>query len=457
MEALAMNRNLTETAVVYGPVTGALPTRKLPGVGPGLPAAEALREFLRPDYAGRFRCTASACEDTCCQGWGVPIDQATYEKYRSSPEMRPFVGTLVVLNTNAPTTRDYARIASTPTGACGFLDADRMCGIQKRMGEAMLSTTCAVYPRAVSTRGGVVEKALNLSCPEAARLVLLDGDLLGMDEPSLRGPGRHYLPFWDARGAVRGRADAAAVREFSVLLLRDRSYPLWQRVYLLGTLVRRLDAARGTEPADVWCERNAAALGGLLAEHARLAATGRMRLAMEEIAAEPGLQLELTAELLRLRMAGPPVPQRFLECLECFEVGMRFATATSEQELLGGYDAGRRAFFEPLLNSQPALLENYLINHIFKNNFPFGARSGGGPVDVEAELIQLALHAMLVRTLLIGIARHFGADFAAAHAVKLVQSLARAVEHNREFLDMGGAVGRERGLVSARVAASLLR
>jgi len=37
------------------------------------------------DYAERFRCIGSACEDTCCKGWGIPIDREAYEKYRNLP------------------------------------------------------------------------------------------------------------------------------------------------------------------------------------------------------------------------------------------------------------------------------------------------------------------------------------------------------------------------------------
>ena len=34
---------------------------------------------IRPFYAENFHCIGSACEDTCCRGWSVPIEKATYE------------------------------------------------------------------------------------------------------------------------------------------------------------------------------------------------------------------------------------------------------------------------------------------------------------------------------------------------------------------------------------------
>ena len=40
---------------------------------------------LRANYAESFRCIGSACEDTCCQGWSVPIDQAAYRMPKLAP------------------------------------------------------------------------------------------------------------------------------------------------------------------------------------------------------------------------------------------------------------------------------------------------------------------------------------------------------------------------------------
>ena len=37
--------------------------------------------MLVPQYVRKFACIGGACEDTCCQGWRVPIDKETYKKY----------------------------------------------------------------------------------------------------------------------------------------------------------------------------------------------------------------------------------------------------------------------------------------------------------------------------------------------------------------------------------------
>src|SRR5580698_9334351 len=89
------------------------------------------RAYLRPQYVESFRCIGSACEDTCCPGWSVPIDQATYEKY-----------TAIVPNPEGTKRSDFARIRTTSTAACFFLDEERLCTIQKQHGPSLLSHTC---------------------------------------------------------------------------------------------------------------------------------------------------------------------------------------------------------------------------------------------------------------------------------------------------------------------------
>src|SRR3984957_745166 len=113
------------------------------------------RAYLRPQYVDQFRCIGSACEDTCCQGWSVPIDQATYEKYTAIETMKPHLGTVIVLNPEGAKRSDFARIRTTTTSACFFHDEERLCTIQKQFGPELLSTTCATYPRSITNSSGV--------------------------------------------------------------------------------------------------------------------------------------------------------------------------------------------------------------------------------------------------------------------------------------------------------------
>jgi lysine-N-methylase len=441
-----------------------LPQRRTPPVKlPGRSVPRLPREYPRPAYSERFHCIASQCEDTCCKDWQVPIDRATYEKYRSVEALKPHLGTLIVLNTNQLTSMDYARIPLSTHQKCTFLDGEQLCGIQRQFGTEMLSVTCKTYPRAMLNSGGQQESALNISCPEAARVTLLAPDLLRECDSNVAGRADRYAALRrDARHLPRQYQPRLAVREFALLQLTDRSYPLWQRLYLLDILARRLDALSGDASVATWAAANPVAVSILLSNSARVAELQLLRPAMDEIQAQSSEQLSLLIELVRMRVSVPPVPTRFFECVQAFEAGLGCATAQNEQQILDAYAEGYRRYYRPLMEQHPHLLENYLMNHVFKNSYPFGrerpASAAPGPApDAEREHLSMCVHAALAQTLLIGMAGHYRESFGLEHVVKLVQSLARAIEHSKQFLDQIDVYLREKNLNHPRGIALLLR
>ena len=41
-------------------------------------------EYRIPHYFNDFRCVAAECEDTCCAGWQIVIDEQSLEKYKNT-------------------------------------------------------------------------------------------------------------------------------------------------------------------------------------------------------------------------------------------------------------------------------------------------------------------------------------------------------------------------------------
>lgn len=85
---------------------------------------------------------------------------------------------------------EFARIRLTSRNQCPLLTEARLCCIQAELGKNFLSYTCAMYPRIVHRIGTVEETALALSCPEAARQVLLNPDLL---QTATNGPNAESM------------------------------------------------------------------------------------------------------------------------------------------------------------------------------------------------------------------------------------------------------------------------
>ena len=114
-----------------------------------------------------------------------------------------------------------------------------------------------------------------------------------------------------------------AIREFVLLLLTDRNYPVWQRLYLLGLFAQRLQTLTSGVGVTAWSEANPAAVAQLLADRAQVAIEFRLRSMMNEIESRPADRLQFVVELLRLRVSEPPVAARFLECISGLRAGTR--------------------------------------------------------------------------------------------------------------------------------------
>jgi lysine-N-methylase len=206
--------------------------------------------YVTPAYAQRFRCLGSACEDTCCQGWKIHLDREHFEATRAALAAGDGDGelasrALVLLPAAERTEARHAEIRLGADGFCPFLDADRMCGLQRRFGDAILGDVCATYPRTTRASGEQFEMSLALSCPEATRLCLLEPhatDLITIDLTEMTaldiaaGPDASASPYTRHHDEIR----AVILR-----LLGDDSLPLAARLYAVSFLASRLEPILG--------------------------------------------------------------------------------------------------------------------------------------------------------------------------------------------------------------------
>lgn len=121
-------------------------------------------QYTIPHYFKKFKCTASACPDTCCAGWEIVIDEKSVKKYKKvkGPFRNRLHNSIDWKNT---VFKQYRR-------RCEFLNDENLCDIYKEAGPAMLCKTCRTYPRHVEEYEGLREISLSLSCPPCAELIL---------------------------------------------------------------------------------------------------------------------------------------------------------------------------------------------------------------------------------------------------------------------------------------------
>lgn len=389
-------------------------------------------DHLRPQYAKAFRCIGSDCEDTCCHGMDVAIDKTTYEKYQSSPALQPVLQHLVLITSN-PTDSHHARIQLTPSYTCPFLAADRLCSIQKEYGEDYLSVACSTYPRVTRRIDGLIEKALLLSCPEAARLVLLNPALLQPDPSLVAGRSPYYRFFLMADQAARPNGSPHQylweIRSLSLLLLQDRAYPLWQRLFILGMFCKRLKETISAQQIEL--------VPRLLKDYASIITQGTLRPSMDAIPPQTTLQLGAVMEVIQRHLdlqIADPSHIRFRECVQDFLQGVHCDPASSLEGCAPFYAEAHTRYYQPFMQQHPFILENYLINYVFRTRFPFGVNPQGEANDPQTEYLQMSIQYAAIKGLLIGMAGNYQEAFAAEHVVKLIQSFSKAVEHCPKFL-----------------------
>lgn len=117
-----------------------------------------------PDYYGNFHCIAGRCEDTCCAGWQIMIDEKSLSRYRN---MKGAIGNRVH---NSVDWKEGSFLQYE--GRCAFLNEEGLCDLYLDAGRDSLCRTCRNYPRHIEEFEGSREITLSLSCPEACRLIL---------------------------------------------------------------------------------------------------------------------------------------------------------------------------------------------------------------------------------------------------------------------------------------------
>lgn len=149
-------------------------------------------------YVTQFQCLQDACEDSCCEGMHVLLEDSERERLLTqtlpSPELHAQLAeNLKVLS---PPLYGYSlELAKTPQGACALM-REGLCSLHRDLGEQALPNTCARFPRETTQRAQRLEVTGALACPEMTRLCLFeDHSLEWVDiahQPLLHRPGKSW-------------------------------------------------------------------------------------------------------------------------------------------------------------------------------------------------------------------------------------------------------------------------
>lgn len=123
-------------------------------------------EVFFPGYYHGFKCLAGSCPDSCCKEWAVDVDPEAAARYRALEGPLGDRLRQVLVDT------DDGTQMVIEAGRCPMWRQDGLCRIQAELGHDALCETCRNFPRLRHDYGDFAELGLELSCPEAARLIL---------------------------------------------------------------------------------------------------------------------------------------------------------------------------------------------------------------------------------------------------------------------------------------------
>lgn len=373
-----------------------------------------MRPILIPEYITEFKCIGGACEDTCCAGWKVVVDKKTYQNYQG------LTNSVIAKKLRENVKRDdetYAYIASNKDTQCSMVLNDGLCSIHKELGEEFLCNTCFIYPRYLSQVGKYVEKSLTLSCPEAARIVLLREEGLGFIESEESSNTRgllntvldlgEYPYFWD-------------IRYFVIQLLQDRKRSIETRLILLGLFFKKIE----NMSEDEWQKD----LRSVMKHYLDSLNNDVFIASLNGIEGNLDFQLRLIHTLVNFRIAGGVSSEKYKKILQQLTRGLNLDNDGFEIGKVGAkYKEACINFYEPFMKEKEYILENYLVNYVFKNLFPYNYNT------LFESYMMLVIHYTIIKFHLVGIASDTK-KMSEAIVIECIQQLTKLIEHNNLYL-----------------------
>jgi lysine-N-methylase len=375
-----------------------------------------------PSYLKEFKCIGGTCEDNCCGYWHIYIDKKTFEKYENiqDEEMKKFVNKNIFVREKCNTLKtDYGQIRLGRDKICPFLNNDNYCNLQAKLGEEYLSNVCTGFPRIVNKIDDYYEMSLDVSCMEAAKILLLkeEGIAFVEEESSI---GKHFFTFNIDTNSEEVKDTnykyIKEIREKSIAIIKNRNYSLSERLYMLCYFLEHVRRELCYNYHNV---------KEFIDKYNRSSFRNEFKRNSENYM----LQLSFYRQLLeKFNEYDEEYSDYFKLKIKEVRSAFRFDKAESLIEnselFIKAYDFCEENIFK----RYNYIFENYLVNHMFKEFFPFSEN------DIVFDgYIMMLVRFSYIKFILVGQYIYNG-DISKEKIVRLIQALSKEIEHNEEYL-----------------------
>ncbi|MBU3110391.1 flagellin lysine-N-methylase [Clostridium lacusfryxellense] len=375
-----------------------------------------------PGYLKEFKCIGGNCKDSCCIGWDVDIDKVTFRQYYKvqDKEMKRMFQKNVHNNDDylSPDV-DYGRVKLKSGKRCAFLDEANYCIIYTKIGEEYLSNVCTSFPRITNIVDGYYEMSLDVACPEAARILLLKEDGIEFKE-SKETLDKHIVSSdIDTKSKQYNNSPVKyfkEIRDLSIKIIQNRKFNLTQRLYILGDFIKTLSTKLENKNSNV---------SKFIKEY----------------------------DMNFINYSSKKNQLNYMTQMDFFKKMMGFLNVFKEvdsvsfreytKQIISGYnldqdeDISKHSEFyikafedynEDFMNKNSYIFENFLVNFIYNNMFPFSESE-----SIFDGYIMLLIRYSFIRFYLVGKYLCTKED-TKEDIVDFIQSFSKTIEHHKTYL-----------------------
>lgn len=376
-------------------------------------------KFKYPSYLDDFKCIGGTCTDSCCQGWDIEIDKASFKSYfkTDNKEMRKrFQKCLYNNEYMSDPTVDYGKVKLKEKRRCEFLNDDNLCDIFTNIGEGYLSNVCTCYPRILNKIDDFYEMTLDVACPTASEMILSLKD--GIEFKEDRRDFNKYIIAGDINTKAKEHENTLVkyfkeIRGKSISIVKNRNHTISERLYVLGAFLEDLEEKNNNEVLKYINDFNEEkALNNY-----ELNTTNYV------------LQTAFLKNLLdRMDVFNEIDSEGFKEYTKVLIKGLKLDEIKNIGKNSEFYIDSYVNYVDNIINKNSYIFENYLVNFMYNNLFPFSENE-----YVFHGYMMLVIRYSLIRFYLIGIYNETKDD-STESIIKVIQKFSKAVEHHYTFL-----------------------
>jgi lysine-N-methylase len=314
-----------------------------------------------------------------------------------------------------PISGRFAEIVLDSNLLCPLLSKEKLCSIHLNHGPEYLSNLCLTYPRVTNVVNDRYERSAALSCPEAARQALLDPNGLMLEEmlDTIEEDRWHFTRISTDHTKPRYKY-FLDLQAWVMKLVKNRAYTLTERMLILGLFCERLE--------KLYHSKTGEEIPGLIAYFNLETNKNAILDEFSILPSSADERLRLLRRLIDMRLFAGCTHRQYLQFVMESLKGIHYTRENMTEESMEAYRNAYFTYYEPFMARNPHILENYLLNLIFKSVFP-------SQKHIYKEYFTMTLQYALLQMQLVGLMASLQNNFSEKHVIKLVYTSSRTFEH----------------------------